>query len=470
MNRYLSLLICFLFCVEVSAQQQDSLLFSLKVKAARQAGMDTLPLFRQEVDSLRRVLLLQHLTDSVTLAQTLHQVQEHEKPETGREEVVVKQLFRYLPQIATPNTLHRAEQQMDSIYHCLKSGKVDFDYCVQRYSDDKEMRRISPLQMPVEWEQAVDTLQPNTISSPFYTPQGLYIVQLVERYPSSASGQMKKQTLQAARRKAALSVVDSLKLQYQYTSYSAAIRELLRKGTTQKILFLLDGKAYSGADFARFASTYPAGLKKQLECYITKTILDYASTCLQKPHTSFAQRLQAYGEHRLVELITWKEVIRPVLSDESALQTYFAEHRASFDWETPRFKGAVLHCTDKSVAKRARKLLKHLPEEQWKETIANTFQIKQPVLVLFEQGTYASGDNPYVDKKAFKGDKIASPLSHPFTVVLGEKVKGPEEYSEVRERVVEAYKASLQRAWEERLRASHKVEIDQEVLKTVNNH
>jgi peptidyl-prolyl cis-trans isomerase SurA len=68
-----------------------------------------------------------------------------------------------------------------------------------------------------------------------------------------------------------------------------------------------------------------------------------------------------------------------------------------------------------------------------------------------------------------KGD--FEPLkSYPFTVVLGEKKKGPESYHEIIPQLIRDYQNHLDALWTERLRASAKVEINQEVLKTVNNH
>ena len=58
----------------------------------------------------------------------------------------------------------------------------------------------------------------------------------------------------------------------------------------------------------------------------------------------------------------------------------------------------------------------------------------------------------------------------PFTAVLGKKVKGPDDYQEVKDRLVADYQTYLDGRWVDRLRSSAKVEINQEVLKTVNNH
>ncbi len=53
--------------------------------------------------------------------------------------------------------------------------------------------------------------------------------------------------------------VDKLKKEYHYMPDKAGIDELLAKGSTSRVLFTLDGKAYGGKEFAGFAAVYPAG-------------------------------------------------------------------------------------------------------------------------------------------------------------------------------------------------------------------
>ena len=48
-------------------QQQDSLLFCLKVKAAEKCGLDTLSSFRMQCDRLRRVLSVGYLVDKTVV-------------------------------------------------------------------------------------------------------------------------------------------------------------------------------------------------------------------------------------------------------------------------------------------------------------------------------------------------------------------------------------------------------------------
>ena len=60
--------------------------------------------------------------------------------------------------------------------------------------------------------------------------------------------------------------------------------------------------------------------------------------------------------------------------------------------------------------------------------------------------------------------------SYPFTTIFGKIEKGPSSVEEVQGQVVADYQQYLNAAWVARLRAAGKVEINQEVLKTVNNH
>ena len=70
----------------------------------------------------------------------------------------------------------------------------------------------------------------------------------------------------------------------------------------------------------------------------------------------------------------------------------------------------------------------------------------------------------------FKKGKTEPMVYYPFTVAVGEKRKGPDDYREVIERVRKDYRNHLYAYWEQELLASGKVEINQEVLKTVNNN
>ena len=235
-------------------------------------------------------------------------------------------------------------------------------------------------------------------------------------------------------------------------------------------MFTLAGKNYTGHDFARFAAAYPAGVRRQLDAFIMKTVLDYENTRLEQKHPDLRCLVRDYGNRLLADKITEQEIRKRAATDEAGLQAYFEKHRSDYQWKEPRYKGIVLHGVSKRIAKQARKFLKSLPEAEWKDAIRLTFNAGAQPQIFAEQGLFAPGDNAYVDDLVFKGKDAAPMVSFPFTAVLGEKVKGPDDYREVKDRLVADYQNYLDNQWTARLRASAKVEINQEVLKTVNNH
>ena len=88
----------------------------------------------------------------------------------------------------------------------------------------------------------------------------------------------------------------------------------------------------------------------------------------------------------------------------------------------------------------------------------------------YESGFYRIGDNVYVDKLAFKCGGFEPKEGYPYTWVLGEKLKkGPENLEDVRDKVVDGYRKQQKKDRMERLKQKYRVEINEEVLKTVNN-
>ena len=221
--------------------------------------------------------------------------------------------------------------------------------------------------------------------------------------------------------------------------------------------------------FALFAAAYPQGIQRQLDGFVMKSVLDYENSRLEQKYPQFRMLMQEYRDGMLLFEISNREVWKRVLTDEAGLAAYFSGHHSDYHWETPHYKGIVLHTTTRRTGRQVRKFLKSLPEEEWQNAIRLTFNAEARQ-VQAEQGLFAPGDNAYVDKKIFKKGNPEPIRSFPFTILLGKRVKGPQNYQEVREQLTGDYQNYLEERWTEQLRAAFKIEINQEVLKTVNNH
>lgn len=153
---------------------------------------------------------------------------------------------------------------------------------------------------------------------------------------------------------------------------------------------------------------------------------------------------------------------------EQELEAYFGQHRSDYGWGVPHFRGAVIHCQDKKEAKRIKKYLQSYPEELWQDAWERMPDdvSKDSRMVA---GLFAIGENPYVDKLVFKCGTFEPLESYPYTWVLGKKLKkGPKELRDVREKVARDCKKDKKEAEMRSVMRKYALEMDEEVLKTVN--
>ena len=91
--------------------------------------------------------------------------------------------------------------------------------------------------------------------------------------------------------------------------------------------------------------------------------------------------------------------------------------------------------------------------------------------VRVEVGVFAVGDNAWVDKLVFSQGE-GGKMRRGFSIVdtIGNVIANPETYKDVKGVVVNDYQKFLEEKWLKKLRKKYNVNIDKEVLKTVNNH
>lgn len=156
------------------------------------------------------------------------------------------------------------------------------------------------------------------------------------------------------------------------------------------------------------------------------------------------------------------------ISDKE-LQNYFESHKNDYTWDLPHFKGGVIHCLNKKVASKLKKRLKKCPLDKWNEEISAFSQENPEWKVVVETGLFQIGTNPYVDKLAFKCGHFTPRTDLPYAFVLGKRLKkGPEDFQDVRDEVQRDYRLWTERAQMEELKRGFRIEINQDILKTVN--
>ena len=213
------------------------------------------------------------------------------------------------------------------------------------------------------------------------------------------------------------------------------------------------------------------GFYQLVDKYIDKEVLAYEDSKLEKKYPDFGHLMQEYRDGILLFEISNRQVWDKASKDEEGLDKFFKQNKSNYAWDAPRFRGIILHSSDESVLKEAKKLTKKNPEDEWSNVIRKAFNNDSVTVVKITKGLYAKGDNKYVDKLVFKSGSFEPMKDYPYTATYGKLLKkGPETYKDVRGPVTADYQNYLETAWIKELRDKYSVEIDQEVLKTVNNH
>ena len=76
---------------------------------------------------------------------------------------------------------------MDSIYRMIQNQPdLNFNRLVEIYSDDKQSRWIECLETTSEFENVAFSLAKGMASQPFFTPEGIHILKVMDREETAA--------------------------------------------------------------------------------------------------------------------------------------------------------------------------------------------------------------------------------------------------------------------------------------------
>ena len=157
-----------------------------------------------------------------------------------------------------------------------------------------------------------------------------------------------------------------------------------------------------------------------------------------------------------------------VTCSERELDTYFKANHAVYGGGTPHFKGALIHARHKKVAKAVKKYLRQYPEVLWHEAVKRMPEELSGECRV-QVALFPIGTNPFVDKLAFNCGSFTSLADYPYVCLVGKRLKkGPTDYREVRQELVKDCLKDKKMAQIEGFTQKYAVEINKEVLKTVN--
>jgi len=414
--------------------------YKLKVCEALAARLDTMKSFRDEYTMYRDQQVRPTMVTDADVLEEARKVYSRAKEQIGSRGLILPAhiLIRLSTQ-ATQAEQDKAKGRIDSVYRALKGG-ADFADLAKAVSDDKGTAVrggqlpywVGPGQTFKEFEDVAYTLQTDQMSQPFLSPVGWHIILMKGR----------KQ----------LEPFDSLKTQI--------IRSIEQQGIRERIAQQRISQEVNASDGTR----------------TSQMVMDDRADSLAAADMNMKYLMQEYHDGLLLYEVSKREVWDKAAVDEAGMEAYFKDHKKDYAWDSPRFRGVACHARTLQDAKAVKKLVKGLPFEQWTEALRQTFNKDSVKQVQAQVGIFKPGDNALVDKQIFKvtpkeNAKAEAALKDlTFPMVYGKKLKRPQSYQDVRVDVLSDYQDMMEKAWVYDLRRRYRFSVNQEVLKTVNNH
>lgn len=409
--------------------------YKLKVAAAMDAHLDTLSSFKREFNQYRDQQIRPTLVTEADVERKAKEIYDNTKRSIGPRGLIrPAHIFLRLGQKATAEEQENAKVRIDSIYQALKKG-ADFAEMARKYSQDPGSAAnggllpwIGPNQTLKEFEDKAYALKVGQMSEPVLSPAGYHIILMKER----------KQ----------LEPFDSLR---------ANIIKFIEQRNLRD----------------RIAETKLDSMVSQSKGTLTKEdILDRRTDSLTAVNPDLKNLIREYHDGLLLYEVSNRTVWDKAAKDEAGLEAYFKKNKKKYAWDEPRFKGIAYHVKKEADVKAVRDCVKKLRFADWNEALRTTFNNDSIIRIRVEKGIFKKGDNALVDRDVFKKDTVVTPTKdYPIDATYGKMLKkGPEDYTDVRGLVTADYQDMLEKEWVEALRKKYKVVINQDVLKTVNNH
>ncbi len=408
--------------------------YKLKVAAALDAKMDTMTSFKEEFAKYRDLQVRPSFVtddDIQAMAHKIYDDTQHYVDSLGGLARPMHILVKVDPG-ASPATETLAKLKADSIYRVIANGG-DFTDMARRFSDDPgsaqkggEIGWIQPGQTVKEFENAVYSLKEGEVARPVKSAYGFHIVKLLEKKPF-----------------------------VPFDSCQASILTYIdRTGIRDQII---DEKI--------------DGLVAASNGQTREQVLEQRAADLSAEDSDLANLIREYHDGLLLWEISYQKVYGKAENDEAGLENYFKNNKKKYKWDSPRFKGIAYHVKDKADVKAVKKCVKGEPFDKWPEKLHAAFNADSVIRIRVVKGIFKVGDNPLVDREAFKKKVDVPPTKdYPIDAIYGKVLKAPKEYTDVRGQVLEDYQNLLDKQWIEELRKQYVVTVNRDVLATVNKH
>ena len=419
-----------------------------------------------------------------------------------RNDMHAKHIIKVFPKNATPEQKAQCKHQIDSIYDLLLAG-ASFEELAKNESQDASAKRggdlgwFGPERMIPAFVEVLRTLRDGETSKPFETEFGYHIAKLIEHGVPSMQ-EVRPVLEKAINRDIRATLIherrlNDLKAKYNYRfnpdvealltsslasagGYDSTFVGKVIKDAAMPLFYYGDNESVPLSQLASFlnvkslipdAAAAKDYIMSKVNPLVEKTLVDYNEHELLKNNPEYRNLLNEYRDGMLLFEISNDRVWKAANRDTAGLNRYYAEHRANYTWDEPRFKGIILSATTDSVMQ----LVKADITKYGRDSLPDMLHMKYGNDIRMERVVVKKGENALADYLAFGVADKPVQQNTKFTeyteymILEGGIINQPEEMADVRGAVTSDYQDELERLWKEELARKYPAKVNKKVLK-----
>ena len=418
----------------------------------------------------------------------------------ARGSVLTQHILKLVPQDAPEEVVKAKEAEMDSIYALLKAG-ADFSAMAKAESEDGSARNGGMLQwfgageMVPEFEDVAFSLENDSISAPFRTRFGIHIIHKIDSKGIKSIDQARSEILNAMSRDERGTMAEKMRLDDLKSEHNSQIvastYDMVKKAieanngldsvlvetyinSTLPIVKVENQNIALSEVMQKVARTrLPQTLRRSLDTFdrlvnnaLDEATLECEKDCLVEKYPEFRNLTNEYRDGMLLYEISNRNVWDRASKDKEGLEEYFRNNKSQYKWNSPKYKGFIIHTTNDSIKSAVSSYLASNNLET--DSVVRVLRDEFGKDVKVERVIAAKGENVIVDNLVFGGDvpKMSGKWTG-YTSYQGVIIYAPEEAADVRGQVTSDYQTYLESLWVKELHAKYPYKVNKKVLKKI---
>lgn len=408
-----------------------------------------------------------------------------------------------VPKTATATDVETFKKKADEIYEKLGKGEK-WEDLVKNYSDDPSSNTKNgelpafgtgtTTRMVTAFEDAAFALKKDgDYSTPIKTDYGFHIIKRLEWKDVPTFADTKKELQNRVNKdersmKTQDSYVLKLKAQYNYQDKSKKTLKWFQsnmdstyimgkwnadKLTSDKPLFILDGKKYTQQAFATYLEKNQRGatkdnlpniVKQQYAKWQKEVVLAYEESKLESKYPEFKALMSEYHDGIILYEIMTDKVWNKAVQDTTGLKKYFEQNRAKYVWGD-RINAVVYECYSSKIADQVYTMIQN--DTVSSKNVLDVINKDSELNLRVRTNKFEKELTPYLKNQTILvGVNKPYEVEGKFFVLKVTEILPPaqKELSEAKGAVTSDYQNALETAWLQELAKKFPVKVNTEVL------